>query len=122
MPNPALATYNSDGGLAFGSQDVTINSVVYTAEEFSLQFGSDWTVTNNSVAVPNKQFGRQTVPTGTITLQLAATTTAVPPMFTEFTAVSQGAVSYTLIVAGVNPSQTNGDVRKLTIDVRYKLN
>ena len=87
MPNPALTTFNADGVLVFGYQDVTIGAQLFVVEEGELTFGSDWTVTNNSVAVPNKQFGRATVPTGRFTLQIPASVSA-PALFTTFTAVT----------------------------------
>lgn len=121
MPDPT-GTKN-DGGLVHGSQIVTINGVEYIAESFSPTRGSNWLESMNQYGVPNKQAGKITIPTGSSTLQLAASTTVAPPMFTEFTAVPVGgAAPLTWIVSEVGELIQHDGETKVNISFRLKLN
>lgn len=120
---PDAAGTKNDGGMAFGSQVVTIGGATYIAEAFTLTRGSTWAESANENGVPNKQFGRQTIPTGSLTLQLVATTTAAPALFAEFDAIPTGeSGAVTLIISEVGQVQGNDQEHKVNISVRKKLN
>lgn len=124
MADPA-GTY-SDGALKFGSQILTIkdssgSDVAYIAEDFSLEQGAKFLVTNNEVGVPNKQTGIKEIPTGSATLQFPALDTKEPKLFAEFTAVCASG-NKTLIVAKVGEKYSADGEAKINIDVRLKLN
>lgn len=121
----AAGTKN-DGGVVFGSQVLTIANrsnanQAYIAEAFSLDDGSNVTVRNNEKGVPNGQFFRDTVPTGSATLQLADEEILLPKKYAEFDAIEVGGSSVTLIVTKVGQAFTSEGETKVTIDVSAKL-
>lgn len=132
--NPALQTYNADGGVAFGAQDVVIGGVTWTVDALSMERMSTWIVTKNSVSRPNKQAGQEEVPLIPITLQWVGATsgtqtdgtgigspTVVPPaMFANFT-VLIGGVNITVIIEKVGLIFTNAGESKINIGCRYRL-
>jgi hypothetical protein len=121
-----IAGTKNDGGMVFGSQDLTIKDetgadAVYVAEDFSLTRGSNWTVGRNKVNVPDKQFGVQDVKVGTATLLLSGSTIKLPKQFAEFNATEVGGGTEVLIVAEVGQAYTSGGETKVNIGVREKL-
>lgn len=123
---PDAAGTKNDGGVVFGSQEVSIkdrddSNQDYILEQFSLDDPSNWVVRKNAVGVPNGQFGVDEVPTGSATLQLADETVKLPKKFAEFTAVEVGGTSVTLIVAKVGQTFQHDGETKVSIDVRAKI-
>ena len=117
MPN----IYN-DGGMVFGSQVVSINSVNYVAEQITLDFGSDWAVRNDEGGVPTAQHGRKTVGTGSMTLQLASVNTVLPPIF-SVVIIDQAAAAgnVNVIITKVGQAFDHGGETKVPVDIREKL-
>lgn len=123
---PDAAGTKNDGGMVFGSQVLTIPNVDaldtdYIAESFSLKAPSSWTVSQDANGVPNKQFGRREVRTGSAALQLEDNTTKLPLLFAEFTATEVGGSTVTLIVSDVGEAFDQNGETKVSIEVREKL-
>lgn len=108
--------------MAFGSQTVTISTVAYIAESFSLKRGSNRAASMNQHGVENKQVFTATTPQGDLTLQLEDEETPAPPLFAEFTATPiGGGDAVTLIISEVGETQTNNGEAKVTVSVYKKL-
>jgi hypothetical protein len=109
--------------MAFGAQDITIGTVTFVAENISYEDPSNWTVTKDSVGVPNKQHGVDDVPTGSATLQLPDTTTAPPAKYATFSLTPiGGGTAITVIISKVGQAFQQDGERKVNIDFRKKLN
>ena len=105
MPNPS-GTYN-DGGLVFGSQVVSIVSVAYVAESINV---------DRSTSVIEQ------IPTGSMTLQLASSSTVAPSIGAAFTLVPVGGGSATFLISKVGEQFTQDGETKLSVDFRKQLN
>jgi hypothetical protein len=84
---------HNDGGVVFGSQIVTIDGVTYIAEDIDVKFPSKIIERTNEVGVDNGDVTIEKAFTGTMTLQLAAAATPIPPIGKAVTIVSLNAVS-----------------------------
>lgn len=81
MPNTIVI----DGSVVAGSRDLTINAIVYATDDFKYDIESSKIVRTDKNNVPS---GRKTVrgeTTGSATLQLATSATAVPDFGMQFT-------------------------------------
>lgn len=117
-----MAAYYNDGSVPYGSQSATINSVTYVGENWSVTRGSK---TIDRLDANGEPSGRVTVPdfvTGTGTLQLAATTTALPPVGEDFTLTHQNESAVTYIVTEVSPVLDQNDARKVNISFYARIN
>lgn len=83
----------NDSSVVAGSEDITLNAVVYTATNIN------WDEDNTVIVrgdKNNKVSGRKVVireQTGTMTLQLATTSTAMPPARVAFTMTDMNGVA-----------------------------
>lgn len=121
MPDPS-GTHN-DGGLVFGSQVVTINSVAYIAESISVDKDTNVIEHSNEYGVPTGQVFIEQVPSGSMTLQLSGSTVAAPAIGSTVTLVPVGggsAVSF--LVKKVGESFSQDAETKVSCDIRKKLN
>lgn len=110
----------TDTSRPFGSEVVTINSVTYKADDFELttptegvdsldEFGE----VNGATYIPKKI-------TGTATLQLATSGTALPTIGGVTGTFTRSAISYLITEVGL--PETNGDYRKVRISFAKKYN
>lgn len=121
MPDPA-GTKN-DGGLVFGSQVVTIDSVAYVAENISIDAPSTIIEQKNQYGVPSGQVIVEGFITGTATLQLASSTTAMPSIGDTFTLVQVGGGSgVNFLVSQVGQSFSQDAETKVNISFRKRIN
>jgi len=121
MPDPA-GTKN-DGGLVFGSQVVTIDSVAYVAENISIDAPSTIIEQKNEFGVPKGQVIVEGFVTGTATLQLASSATAMPSIGDTFTLVQVGGgAAVNFLVSQVGQSFSQDAETKVNISFRKRIN
>lgn len=108
-----------DGTQAFaiGSSPVTINSVVYIAEDIDIQNPTKIVGIADANAIPTGQAIIPQNPTGSMTLQLATAATVVPPKGTIFTLF--GSSWY---VTDVGTAYKQGEYVKLKVSFVNKIN
>ena len=106
-----MAALWNDGAIPFGCPTLTINSVVYVAENLSFDNPSVVVQRRNEVNEPSGSYGVQDFVTGSATLQKAATGTAVPTPGLTFT---RDSVVYILTKVGEVLAQ--GDAMKFNIE------
>lgn len=107
----------ADGTHKFGSIVVTITAVAYVAENFEISAPSTVVEVTDEVSLPS---GQKIIPgfvTGSATLQLATGTTALPAIGAEFTVDT---IDY--IVSEVGESRSQGEISKVNISFRKKIN
>jgi hypothetical protein len=121
MPNPS-GTFN-DGGLVFGSQVVTIDSVAYVAESISVDRSTNVIEHKNEYGVPTGQVFVNQIQTGSMTLQLASSSTASPTIgdTVAITPVGGGSAKIFLISKVGEAFSQDGET-KVTVDMRERLN
>lgn len=120
MPDPA-GTKN-DGGLVFGSQTVTIESVTYVAENISIDEPSSIIEQKNQHGVPSGQVIVAGFITGSATLQLASGSTALPALGDDFAIVPVGGGSVTFLVSQVGQAFSSDAETKVNISFRKRIN
>jgi hypothetical protein len=112
----------NDGGVVFGSQVVTINSVAYVAENIDFDDPSKNIVRTNENGVPDGQVFIDDVASGSATLQLASASTVAPPKYAEFSITPVGgAAAITFIVTQVGQRYQSAGETKIPIQFRKKL-
>jgi hypothetical protein len=118
-----MSIAHNDGNVPVGPKGatVTINSVVYVVDSASLDLDPTWRVRTDGDDKKNGQWAVDDKPkTGEMNLQLATSTTALPPLYSELT-YDFGDGSDTYLVATVGAPAAKGEDRKVRITVREKL-
>lgn len=114
-------TYN-DGSLVFGSQQVTINSVPYIADEIQYEVSTRVITRPNEFGVPAAEVLIVEVGTGRMTLQVP--TSAVIPALGAASSIKDvdGATSIPIKLTKIGRSfRSDGEV-KIPVEFRQKLN
>lgn len=112
---PVNTIYN-DSDVVYGARDLTINGVVYATDDFSLDHEVTEIVRTKKNERPSGQVAIKGRITGSATLQLATSSTALPEMGMTFT-VTEG----TFIVRKVGRTETKGGETKVPIEFVEKL-
>ncbi len=115
------AIYN-DGGMAYGSQIVTIAAQAYILESGSFDADSNIVETQNEKGIPNKQVLSPTNPTGSGTLQLESDAVKPPPIHSTFSIILIGGDTVTVIVKKVGQAIEQAGAKKVSIDFVKKIN
>ena len=111
----------NDANVPFGSQVVTIGSSGYIAEGFSINYPSAIAERFSEVGQPTGQVIVDSFATGSGTLQLATTISAVPTVGATFTMTVQGA-TIGVAIAEINYVEANRDIKKVNINIRKRYN
>ena len=111
---PVNTIYN-DADVVFGSRELTINGVVYAADDFSLDHEVTEIVRTNKNDRPTGQVAIKGRITGSATLQLATSSTPMPEMGMQFT-VTEG----TFVLRKVSRSESKGGETKVPIEFVQK--
>lgn len=111
----------NDQNVPFGSQVVTIGSSGYVAEGFSLSYPSAVAERFTEVGQPSGQVIVDSFATGSGTLQLATTISAVPTVGSTFTLTVQGA-TIGVAISEVGYVEANRDIKKVSINIRKRYN
>lgn len=121
MPDPAGT--KTDGPIVFGSQQVTIATVAFVAEDIDIRDGSREIDAHNEFGVPSKQALVATKLRGTLTLQCPSATVAPPAKFATvpITPIGGGSALNFLILE-VGQRFTHMGETKIPITVVQKLN
>lgn len=107
----------------FGSQDITINTVVFVLEEGTLDEPVGWNPQYDAAGAPSREYGVDDVGNGSFTLQCPSGTFTPPAINDRFTAVPiWGGTAINLKVAGRAQAWNNRGFKRLTIPVRKVLN
>src|SRR5687767_1785857 len=119
---PAL----NDGSVPFGSTSITINGVAYVAENIRVNNPASVIERRDATNNPSGQATHKDFVTGSATLQLTASGTAVPQTAADsdvyvFTA-DLGMGSMTWFLTSVGNMYAQGDARKVDIEFRKKIN
>jgi hypothetical protein len=120
MPDPA-GTKN-DGGLVFGSQVVTIDSVAYVAENISIDAPSTIIEQKDEYGVPSGQVIVEGFVTGTATLQLASSATALPAIGDAFQITTVGGAAVYFLISQVGQSFSQDAETKVNVSFRKRIN
>lgn len=114
MPaNPAI----NDGSVYYGSVVLTINAVTYVADDFEITYPTKIIERTNEFDEPEAQVAVPGFVTGSATLQLETSSTAVPTVGQTFT---HNAVDY--FISEVGAPQSKADYCKVRISFRKKYN
>lgn len=114
---PYTPTQDGTQAFAIPASPVTINSVVYIAEDINIANGSDIKTIKDANGVLSGRAIIQGDITGTCTLQLATSATALPPKGTIFTLFG---ISFYVTDVGIAFKQ--GDYTKVNMSFVYKIN
>lgn len=113
----------SDGAVAFGSQLITIATVVYVADDIDIQRGTRELDQNNELGVPDKQVLIRTKKRGTLTLQLPTATAAGPALYATVPIKPLGGgVAQNYLISNLGDKFTAEGITKLSVSVVEKLN
>ena len=108
-----------DGGQAYGARVVTINSIAYNAEKIVIQRPVQEADDKLTTGVPGRKRATIDVAKLTMTLQLAASTTARPSfgqVYTDtFDSANYGAESFILYPPPYDESNAAGEIRKIEV-------
>lgn len=117
-----MATIFNDGSFPYGSHVLSINAVNYVAEDISLDKPS--TVAENMDEDGNYSggVGAAGAITGSATLQLETTGTALPSLGQTFTSVLKNESSATYIVTQVGETISQSGITKCPIQFRKQVN
>jgi len=118
-----MATFN-DGSVPFGSQAVTINGVLFVAENITVNEPTTVIERRNEVGDPSGQVIVPQFINGTATLQLATTSTVCPTIGATFTLTRSGtpAATFAAIVSEVGEQLNQTDAKKVAVSFRKKYN
>ena len=106
-----MADILNDGSVAAGSRDINIGGTVYATDDFKYDIGVGATIlrTDKNSVPSGRKVARGEI-TGSATLQLATTSTALPTQFAQFTE-AEGVHS----VLTVGRAETKGGETKVPI-------
>ena len=120
MPQPS-GTFQ-DGTLSFGSQQVTINTVAYIADDINYDVGTKVITRPNEFGVPQAEVLITEVGTGKMTLQVPASA-AIPPLGST-TSIKDidGATTINIKLSKIGRTfKADGEI-KVPVEFRQKLN
>ena len=100
----------NDGALPISTPTLTIGGITYFAEQFDIRQPSGMYVRRNADNEPAGSFGWKEAATGTATLQLATSSTAIPAVGATFV---NNTITY--IITEVGAPQVLGQEHKITI-------
>lgn len=116
------ATFN-DVSIPYGSPTLTINSVGYISESFSIQRPTQSIERRNGDNEPSGSVGIADFVTGTATLQKITAGTAIPLIGLTFAITDDAGVGVeTFFVTEVSQPKSQGDAVKFNISFRKKYN
>lgn len=116
-----MSTSKNDGAIPYGSIVITINSVTYIADSFSISRPSKTIERTSEVDLPTGQISYDGFVTGSATLQLASDSTAIPAMYQTFTSSVSGS-SETFYIDSVTQPLEKGGEKKINITFRKQYN
>ena len=96
---------------------LTIATVTYIVDEGSVEYGRDHNVRRDQNNEPSGHWGNTEVPTGSATVQLATTTTAIPADDAKFTHTVRS-TNEKWVVWSVGVPITKGEDSKVTIEFK----
>lgn len=100
----------NDGSVVAGSRDLTIGAVVYATDDFKYDTNTNAILRTDKNQVPSGRKVTRGETTGTATLQLATTSTALPGLLAQFTETE--GVHY---ITHVGRAETKGGETKVPI-------
>lgn len=108
----------------FGAPTLTIDAVTYiVADTFKVDRGSNVVKTTDGAGAEDGSFGLFTVPTGSATLQKAASATKQPPVGETFTYTDDATIgSETWILTKVGSARPSGAVHTFDIEFIKQMN
>lgn len=99
-----LTGTHNDGGLAFGTQTVTANSVTYDTDDIDINFDTTEIERKGIYGIVNADVLIEQPYKGTATFQLATSATARPPIGTYFTLTADNSTTIGCKVTSVGNS------------------
>jgi hypothetical protein len=111
----------NDANVPFGSQIVTIGSSPYVADGFTFSYPSAVAERFTETGAPGGQVIVDNFATGSGTLQLATTISAVPTVGATFTLTVQGA-TIGVVISEIGYTEANRDIKKVSINIRKRYN
>jgi hypothetical protein len=115
-----MATLYNDGDLKFGSRVVTINSIAYIAESFTIDQPVQVVESTDELAQPRGSYAFDGFVTGSATLLFPDQDSGAPTRHMTFTSDDNQGVSKTWIVRNVSVPQTNNGETKCNITFAQK--
>lgn len=116
-----MAELYNDGNVPYGTQVVTMNSVTYVGESLEPTLPTEIVDRKNHINEPSGQVIIRAKRTLTGTLQLANTTTVLPPLGTTFNTTHQN-VAYAWILTEVSPPEEQDGAKKVRFSAVEKIN
>ena len=114
----------NDGTVRFGSRVLTINSITYIAESFEVSEPTFKVERRSELGAPNGKYIGEDFVTGSATLQLAASTTAIPALGLTFATKPRDAdaATTTFILTEIGIPEAQGDISKVPVKFDKKYN
>lgn len=114
----------NDGTVPFGSRVLTINSVTYVAENFEVKEPTFNVERRNEINQPNGQYIDADFITGSATLQLATSSTAIPANGDTFATKPRAAdvSTTTFVLTEIGIPEEQGGIKKVPVQFRKKYN
>ncbi|MEM6884780.1 MAG: hypothetical protein AAF571_07080 [Verrucomicrobiota bacterium] len=113
----------NDGSIPYGSRVITINLVTYVADNIEVQRPTKEILRTDEVDEPSGAVTYADFVTGSATLQMATSSTAMPPLGQTFTETFDTTVgSETFIIKNVSQPFEKGGERKVSIEFRKAYN
>lgn len=121
-----MSTFINDGTLAYGSRVLSItnpsaSAVNYIADDINITRPSKIAEANNQLGEPRGQVGVATFVTGSATLQLATSSTAMPKLGATFTE-DFGEGDETFFLSEVGRAEVADGLTKVPVSFRKKIN
>lgn len=116
-----MANVYNDGNIPYGSQVVTLNATTYVAEDINFEDTTKTIDRADEIGNPNGAVYIKQKVTGTMTLQLATTSTAIPAVNDTVSLTYRGSAK-TFVVSKVGQPQKQDDIRKIQVEVAEVLN
>lgn len=125
-----MAAFTNDGAVRYGSRVLTINSVAYVADNFTVTRPSKTIVRTNQLDEPSGQVSYADVATGSAQLQLADAAAREPALGDEFTVSgllkkagtpTPADVDETFYIDSVGTAETQDGETKIPITFRKRI-
>ncbi len=108
-----MADILNDGSVVAGSRDLTINAAVYATDNFRLSTGSTEILRTDKNQIPSGRKVTRSETSGSATLQLATTGTAVPSVNDQVTTTEGN-----FYITSVEPAEEKGGEKKVNVNFK----
>lgn len=118
-----MGAFTNDGSVQANTRVLTINSVAYIAESWSVDREAKVLTRTNELDEVNGHYAYAGDITGSAVLQLASAATVIPRQGYEFTVTTvTGIGAETFFLTRIGQAEAQGEIKKVTVDFIKKAN